>query len=692
MTSAVLADSTSLALSDAQPTGARTIARGALEAVAVGIAYYLSARLGLLLQLPGTNASAVWPPSGIGLAAIVLWGTHVWPGIAGGAFLANLFTLPSTGAGLVAASGIAIGNTLEQLSAVYLLRRLIRGGNPFSNARDSIRFVGVCVAAALIAATNGPAILRLTGLITSDLQASAWITWWVGDVAGMVVLAPPLIGWARGGSLRMPMRRGLELGLLLIAATVAADLMFRPGMPLPFAVLRPYALAPVLLWAVFRFSPWEASSVVVVTAAVTVSRIWGGLGSAVHAGSPAPVGFGPFFDFTGEPNEWLLSIQVFICVAAVLTTVVAAAVSDRLQSERALAYSEQRLRTIFEQAAVGVALVDIATGRFLRVNRRFGEIVGRTADEMVSLTFVQITHGDDLHPGIENVRRLNAGEVAQFSMEKRYHRRDGSAVWVNLTVSPTWQASERPQHYIAIIEDITQRKQAEQRLVQANQSLEERVRERTAALEQSVQEKDTLLREIHHRVKNNLAVVTSLFYLESNRTTDQRAMSVLLDAQHRVKSMAMVHEELYRSRNLAAVEAPVYVKSLTEYLLRSYANVSTGITVKTDVENLRLDVDTAVPCGLILTELLTNCFKHAFPRGRSGAITVSLQQREAAVVLTVRDNGVGIGDHVTIANASSLGWRLVSSLSKQLDGTFEMRRTDGRTEAWLMFPVKAGVA
>ncbi len=693
MSSAALADTTPLPLADAVRPGARPLARQAIDALGVGVVYYLSARLGLLLQLPGTNASAVWPPSGIGLAAVLVWGTHVCPGIAAAAFLANLFTLPNTTAGMVAAAGIAIGNTFEQLSAAYLLRRLVRGDNPFSTARDSIRFVGVCVVSALVAASSGTSVLRFAGIIASDLHASAWITWWVGDLAGMVVLTPPLVGWARRGSWRVPTPHAIELACLTVAALAAADLMFRPGMPLPFAVLRPYVLTPVLLWAVFRFSPREASSVVVVIAAVTVSRIWSVMAGAVRPGTSAAVGFSPFFDFTGAPNEWLLSIQVFICVAAVLTMVVAAAVSDRLRSERALAYSEQRLRTIFEQAAVGVALVETATGRFLRVNRRFAEIVGRTPDEMLSLTFVEITHVDDLQRGVENVQRLTAGEVGQFAMEKRYYRSDGSTVWVNLTVSPTWQAGERPQHHIAIIEDITQRKQAEQRLVHANQTLEERVRERTTELQHSLEEKDTLLREIHHRVKNNLAVVSSLFYLESSRTTDAHTMGVLRDAQHRVKSMAMVHEELYRSRNLAAVEAPEYLTSLTEYLLRSYANVSTGVKLKTEVERLRLDVDTAVPCGLILTELLTNCFKHAFPRGRFGTITVSLRQDdEAGVVLTVHDNGVGIGDHVALDNASSLGWRLVGSLSKQLDGTFGIRRTETGTEARLTFPMKAGVA
>jgi two-component sensor histidine kinase len=312
------------------------------------------------------------------------------------------------------------------------------------------------------------------------------------------------------------------------------------------------------------------------------------------------------------------------------------------------------------------------------------------------------------------MKRLTAGEVDQFAMEKRYCRKDGSTLWVNLTVSPTWKDGQRPRSHIAIVEDITRRKQAEQRLVHVNQTLEERVRDRTAQLvtingelegevrqrqrievelRQSLEEKDTLLREIHHRVKNNLAVVSSLFYLESTRLADAHTIGVLTDARHRVRSMAMVHEELYRSRNLDGIEAPAYLQSLTEYLLRSHPIASTRVAVATDIDMLRLNADAAIPCGLILTELLTNCFKHAFPSDRTGTITVTFRpQGDDRVILAVSDDGGGIAPGTSIDNGSSLGLRLVRSLARQLDGTFAIESRQCGTEARVTFPAKAGVA
>jgi integral membrane sensor domain MASE1 len=259
------------AVSDA---GARTTAPGKtpsrqlLEIIAVGVVYYTAARLGLLLQLPGTNASPVWPPSGIGLAAMLLFGTRVWPGIAAAAFFANLLTLPFTSAGLLAAAAIAAGNTVEQLVAVSLIRRVSPALNPFECARDALWFVAAALASCLIAATNGATVLRLSGIIGPQLYRSAWLTWWVGDFAGMVILGPALYACGRRPRIDWSSARMLEAAGLAVTAVLVGELVLGNWTTVPFVASQKYLLIPPILWAAFRFGQREASSLAVVVSTI----------------------------------------------------------------------------------------------------------------------------------------------------------------------------------------------------------------------------------------------------------------------------------------------------------------------------------------------------------------------------------------------------------------------------------------
>ena len=177
----------------------------------VAVLYYAAARLGLVLQLPGTNASPVWPPSGIGLAAVLLLGLRIWPGILIGAFLANLLTLPFTPAGLLAAVGIGVGNTLEIVFAFLLIRRFIGSEQPFDHLADVFRFVAVAAMACAIASTNGATFLWLTGNIPVHVYRVVWFTWWLGDWTGMLILTPALVRWWHMPRIALPMPRLIEL-------------------------------------------------------------------------------------------------------------------------------------------------------------------------------------------------------------------------------------------------------------------------------------------------------------------------------------------------------------------------------------------------------------------------------------------------------------------------------------------------
>jgi len=192
-----------------------------------------------------------------------------------------------------------------------------------------------------------------------------------------------------------------------------------------------------------------------------------------------------------------------------------------------------------------------------------------------------------------------------------------------------------------------------------------------AALTRANDEKQILLKEIHHRVKNNLAVISSLFYLESTYTRDDATRALLQQSQDRVRAMAMVHEALYRSESLAEVDLAEYAEALCRQLLSTYAGPDGQVALETEMESVRMSIELAVPCGLIINELMTNSLKHAFPVGAAGTIQVSLKRTAAGgCVLSVSDNGVGLRGEPN--STQSLGLRIVRLMARQIDAVFEL--------------------
>jgi two-component sensor histidine kinase/FixJ family two-component response regulator len=218
---------------------------------------------------------------------------------------------------------------------------------------------------------------------------------------------------------------------------------------------------------------------------------------------------------------------------------------------------------------------------------------------------------------------------------------------------------------------------------QARREIEERLRAEEQ-IRTALKEKELLLKEIHHRVKNNLQIISSMLNLQLDRVNDRHIRDIFQDSRHRVRSMALIHEKLYRSNNLARVDLADYIRDLASYLLRSYPVSTSMITPIIDVEQVFLGIDEAVPSGLILNELISNALKHAFPphrerlNGQKGEVRIKLRAEEnQQVVLTVSDNGIGFPSDLDVCKTDSLGLRLVNVLVDQLDGTLEVHSGDG---------------
>jgi two-component sensor histidine kinase len=199
-------------------------------------------------------------------------------------------------------------------------------------------------------------------------------------------------------------------------------------------------------------------------------------------------------------------------------------------------------------------------------------------------------------------------------------------------------------------------------------------------ISKSLKEKEIMLKEIHHRVKNNLQVVSSLLFFQSKKISDPKTLEIFKDGENRVKSMALIHEKLYQADDLANIDFKEYVKNLTNFLFQSYGIDRTKFKLINNVQDIKLGIDTAVPCGLILNELVTNSVKHGFKGKDNGEVKIDMyQQKEDKLLLEVSDNGNGMPNELNIQQSDSLGLRLVSNLTIQLNGKVEFFNENGVT-------------
>jgi two-component sensor histidine kinase len=197
------------------------------------------------------------------------------------------------------------------------------------------------------------------------------------------------------------------------------------------------------------------------------------------------------------------------------------------------------------------------------------------------------------------------------------------------------------------------------------------------ALSASLREKEVLLKEIHHRVKNNLQVITSVLNLPMRYIADQRAVTVLKETSNRVKSIAILHEILYKSSDLSKVPVSGYIQSLITHLVSSYDVSGETVSISIEVEDILVNIDTGISCGLLINELVSNSLRHAFPAGRKGRVWVRLSEQGDRICLTVGDDGVGIPEEYDPHSAETLGLKIVDTLTRQLNGKLELKRGYG---------------
>ncbi|MEN6442081.1 MAG: histidine kinase dimerization/phosphoacceptor domain -containing protein [Syntrophobacter sp.] len=334
-------------------------------------------------------------------------------------------------------------------------------------------------------------------------------------------------------------------------------------------------------------------------------------------------------------------------------------ITERKQAEEALVLERNKFRQFLDALPVGVYIAS-NQHEIEYVNpvmqSAFGPIEGRKCHDYF--------HGKaQVCPLCKNPQ-IVAGNTVRWE-------------WFSERMQRTYDRIATPVHNgdgsiskLEVFLDITARKKAEQ------------------ALRDSLEEKVALLKEVHHRVKNNLQVVASLLGLQASRSINQQVVDVLQDTRNRVKSMAMLHEALYRSGNLARINFAGYMKDLCGQLLLSYGPVASRVKLENEVARIALPLEHAVPCGLIASELVTNALKHGFPGERTGRIVVRLEPVHGQLILSVSDDGVGLPPDWDPSGTSTLGLQLISRLAGQLGGKMELLPSHGQGAAFhVIFPV-----
>lgn len=342
---------------------------------------------------------------------------------------------------------------------------------------------------------------------------------------------------------------------------------------------------------------------------------------------------------------------------------------DRMVAQKKLQDNEARFREIFTTCVDGIVSVD-ETMNFIRWNPGAEKILGYKPEEILGksiLTIVPHRYHEKKIKGFKQFLKTGTGKVIGKTVEFPGVHKEGMEIPLELTIS----VRKKEGKYIAtaFMRDFTIRKVAEEKL------------------HTSLKEKELLLAEIHHRVKNNMQIIISLLNLQFEDVEDKEILKIIMASENRIRSMALIHEKLYQSKNFSKVAFGEYIRQLATYLFEMYKVEKDKISLEISVENVDLSINKAIPCGLILNELITNAIKYAFPEDVSGTLSISMKQSGECVLLKVQDDGIGIDDSVEFEKLDSLGMQLVTGLTRQLYGSFS-HSGKGWSSFCIEFPLK----
>lgn len=339
-----------------------------------------------------------------------------------------------------------------------------------------------------------------------------------------------------------------------------------------------------------------------------------------------------------------------------------------------LTESEAKFRTVLQNSRDVIYQLNITSKDYEYMSPAVNNMLGYLPEQVLDRGpefILSLIHPEDqkkLDREIDQMKGKGINEEFTTETEFRIKTKEGNYIWVNNQRSLVRDSNGNPTAIVGTMRDISERKKHE------------------FEIQKSLEEKQTLLAEIHHRVKNNLAVVSGLLELQKNEAGDQ-VRSTLHETQSRIHSIALIHEKLYQTETLSDIDMQEYIRDFARMVTNSFGSDLKDITVTQELQSFILDITKAVPVGLILNELLNNAYKHGFSGLKKGSIRISLSKKDGMGTLRVADDGKGLTDDFNLDNQQSLGMTLIQTLTKQLDGEFEIKSGDNWTTFKVKFPI-----
>lgn len=347
-------------------------------------------------------------------------------------------------------------------------------------------------------------------------------------------------------------------------------------------------------------------------------------------------------------------------------------INDRKITEQALRESEEKYRTILENIEDGYFETDLA-GNFTFVNPAIEKILGYPENELLGMNNREYMDDENARKVFENFNEVFKNGDPKKGFDWKLKKQDGSSIYVEASFNLRKDAEGEPIGFRGIVRDITSR------------------REREEKIKDSLKEKEVLLGEIHHRVKNNLAVISGLLYLQAEKTDTEAGRNLLQQSQGRINSMAIVHELLYENHNFSSIDPGKYIKQLITHISSNLSARDKNITTTVESGDMQLDMNIAIPCALLINELLTNAYKYAFEGRDKGEITIKIYRDDNTNIIEVIDDGIGIPDaYIDGQGEEGLGMSLVRILTSQLRGHLSIDNKKG-TRFRVSFPVEQDI-
>ncbi len=320
---------------------------------------------------------------------------------------------------------------------------------------------------------------------------------------------------------------------------------------------------------------------------------------------------------------------------------------------------QKEFEAIIEQAPVGIVYHN-QNEKWLRVNQLMANMLGYSKSELLEMEFKDFIHPGDLEAGRDLDRELIDGTRTSYKTEKKYLKKDGTHLIGRLSKAIIDNKPRPSKYMLAIVEDITRQKEVEEEL------------------KKTVHEKELLLAEVLHRVNNNLALIMGFLELEHNNIDNEECRVLFKKSQMRIKSIGIIHEKLYQANDFSNLPLDTYVREILSTVSKSWANGTGHVSYTSNAGEVKLNVNQAIPCGLIINELVTNAYKHAFPGSAAGGeVRVDIKAENDLIVLTVSDNGIGLPDTLDFEEANTLGFTIVNILSKKLEADVDMNTRAG---------------